>query len=205
MLPVIDLHLADYCHIAFNYCLGLYMPVGHSLWFDWGETVKSAKGLQLNLDEHLTALLASLFAKEAAEALVLTLYAAIPGRLALCLCSPEPVDFFHTGDLSSTLPACVDRRRDFIPQTAAPFLLYETGSVRRLHPLTEPDRTAFHVWDFSDCRGNFLKEVDKAFYFRVMNDKNTYCDYGVVPKNSCTSITYHDTVITVDHVFCELM
>ena len=56
----------------------------------------------------------------------------------------------------------------------------------RLHPLTQPDRTSFYVWDFGDYVGNFLKEVDKAFYFRILNDKQTYFEYSVVPKNPCT-------------------
>ncbi len=96
-------------------------------------------------------------------------------------------------------------RHDFIPQTAAPFLLCEGGSVFRLHPLSQPDRTSFYVWDFGDYVGNFLKEVDKAFYFRILNDKQTYFEYSVVPKNPCTAITYRGGVIPVQHAFCQVM
>ena len=75
MLPIIDLRLADYCRVAFNYCLGLSLPIGHSLWFDREEAVWAGKGLPLNLDEYLTALLASCFAREGAQARILGCWA----------------------------------------------------------------------------------------------------------------------------------
>jgi hypothetical protein len=205
MLPVIDLRLADYGKIAFNYCLGLSLPIGHSLWFAREEMVKAGKGLRLNLDEYLTALLASCFSTAKAASRILAFYAAIPGRFALSLCSPDPLAFLHAPDICAALPGCLEVRHDFIPQTAAPFLLYEGRSVHRMHPVTQPDRTSFYVWDFGDCQGNFIKEVDKAFYFRVLNDKNTYFDYAVVPKNPCTSITYQGAAIAVHHAFCQVM
>ena len=205
MLPIIDLRLADYSRVAFNYCLGLSLPIGRTLWFDWQAVMKIGKELHLNLDEYITALLAACFTKAKVQYPILTFYGAIPGRLGLSLCSLEPLDFLHAPEMCTTLPGCVSLRHDFIPQTAAPFLLYEDASLRRLHPVSGPARTAFYVWDFSDCRGNFLKEVDKAFYFRVMNDKSTYYDYGVVPKNPRTSITYLDAAIPVHHVFCQVL
>jgi hypothetical protein len=205
MLPVIYLRLADYCRIAFNYCLGVYLPIGRSLWFDREALVQAGKSLHFNLDEYLTALLASLFIREKALSNILAFYNAIPGRSALSLCSSGPMDFLHSPDIYSALPGFVELRHDFIPQTAAPFLLYEGGAVYRLHPLTRPDRTSFYVWDFGDCLGNFLKEVDKAFYFHILNDKDTYFDYAAVPKNPCTSITYQGEFIPVQHAWCTVM
>jgi hypothetical protein len=205
MLPFIDLDLADCCKVNFNYCLGLYLPIGHSLWFDGGEVKKNATALHLNLDEYLTALLTSLIHTEKAETRVLTFYAAIPGRFALSLCAAEPLPFLHSRGQRPDLPGCLELRHDFIPQTAAPFLLYEGGMIHRLHPLTEPARTSFYVWDFSDYVGNFLKEVDKAYYFRVLNDKNAYYDYAVVPKNPRTSIPYRGAIISVQHAFCQVL
>ena len=64
MLPVINLRLADYCRVAFNYCLGLSMPIGRSLWFDGEEVQQAGRELNLNLDEYVTALLASYFFRE---------------------------------------------------------------------------------------------------------------------------------------------
>ena len=205
MLPVINLRLADYCRVAFNYCLGLSMPIGRSLWFDGEEVRQAGRELNLNLDEYVTALLASCFIQASAKASILTFYAAIPGRFALSLCSSSPLAFLHAPDIYTALPGCVDLRHDFIPQTAAPFLLYEGGSVLRLHPLSQPDRTSFYVWDFGDYVGNFLKEVDKAFYFRILNDKQTYFEYSVVPRNPCTAIIHRGGVIPVDHAFCQVM
>ncbi len=204
MLPVIDLRLADYCRIAFNYCLGLSMPIGRSLWFSREEVEDAGKEMHLNLDEYLTALLASYLTQESAAGRTLTLYAAIPGRFALSLCSSSPLAFLHASDIYTASPGRVDLRRDFIPQTAAPFLLYEGSSVLRLHPLSQPGRTAFYVWDFGDYVGNFLKEVDKAFYFRILNDKHTYFAYSVVPKHPCTSIIHRGGVISVRHAFCQV-
>jgi hypothetical protein len=204
MLPSIDLRVADYCRIAFNYCLGLYLPIGRSLWFDRWESAKAGKAGRLNFDEYLTALMASIFCHEGAESRVLMFYAAIPGRFAVSLCSSDPLNFFNTPLPSVGLPGCVDLRHDFIPQTAAPFLLYDSRAVTRLYPLDHPDRTSFYVWDFSNCLGNFLIEVDKTFYFRILNDKNTYYDYSVVPKNPQTSITYRGGSITVHHAFCPV-
>ncbi len=203
MLPLINLPLADFCRIAFNYCLGLSLPIGHTLWFALNDVAKAGKALHLNLDEYLTALLTSRFCQEKVETRILVFYAAIPGRFALSLCSSGPLGFLHSPDIFSAVPGCVDLRHDFIPQTAAPFLLYEGGSVSRLHPLTQPDRTYFYIWDFDDYVGNFLKEVDKAFYFRVLNDKDTYFEYSVVPKNPCISITYRGAIIPVHHAFCQ--
>jgi hypothetical protein len=205
ILPLIDLPLSDYCHIAFNYCLGLYVPIGRSLWFDREVTVKAGKALHLNMDEYLTTLLASLFFREKAAAGILAFYAAIPGRFALSLCSSAPLDFLQTPDISSNMPGCVDLRHDFIPQTAAPYLLYKDGAVYRLHPVTQPDRASFYVWDFGDCLGNVLKEVDKAFYFRVLNDKDTYYEYAAVPKNAGTSITCQGGALPVQHAFCRIL
>ena len=205
MLPVIDLHLVDYCRIAFNYCLGLSVPIGRSFWFDWGEVVRAGKSLHLNLDEYLTALLASCFGQESAKARILTFYAAIPERFALSLCSSGPLAFLHAPDICTALPGLLNLRHDFIPQTAAPYLLFEGGRISRLHPVTQPDRTSFYVWDFGDCFGNFLHEVDKTYYFRVLNDKKSYFEYAVVPKNPCTSIPYQDAIIHVNHVFCQVM
>ena len=203
MLPLIDLRVADYCKIAFNYCLGLYLPIGHSLWFDRWESEKAGKACQLNFDEYLTALLASMFFNEGPESRVLTLYASIPERFAISLCSSHPMDFLNNSKIMARLPGCVDLRHDFIPQTAAPFLLYDNHSVYRLYPLDQPDRTSFYVWDFGDCLGNFLKEVDKTFYFRILNDKNTFYESSVVPKNPYTSITYLGGSVTVHHAFCR--
>jgi hypothetical protein len=205
MLASIDLRLADFCRVAFNYCLGLYVPIGHSLWFDREALVKDGKALGLNLDEYLTALLASLFFKEKAESKIFVFYAAIPGRVALSLCSSQPMDFLHTHEPGKALPGCIDLRHDFMPQISAPFLLYKGRTVCRMHPLSQPDRASFYVWDFGDCLGNFLKEVDKTFYFRVLNDKNTYYEYAAVPKNPCTSIAYQGSAIPVHHAFCEVM
>jgi hypothetical protein len=201
MLPFIDLHIADYCRMAFNYCLGLYLPIGRSLWFDRQEVVRAGKAAHLNLDEYLTGLLASLFFQEKAALRILIFYAAIPERFALSLCSADGVNLFEPSQPTTDLPGCVDLRHDFIPQTAAPFLLYDGRVVYRLYQLDRPDRTAFYVWDFGDCLGNFLKEVDKTFYFRVLNDKNTYYEYSVVPKNPCTSIQYLGRSIPVHHAF----
>ena len=205
MLPFIDLRVANYCKIAFNYCLGLYLPIGRSLWFDWQEVVRAGKAAHLNLDEYLTALLASIFFKENLESRVLTFYAAIPGRFAVSLCSSDPMDFLNASRPLAALPGCVDLRHDFIPQTAAPFLLYDGHLVSRLYQMEQPDRKSFYVWDFDDCLGNFLKEVDKTFYFRVLNDKETYYEYSVVPKTPCTSITYLGRSITVHHAFYQVM
>ena len=205
MLPVINLRLADYCRVAFNYCLGLSMPIGRSLWFDGGEVQQAGRELNLNLDEYVTALLASVFFRETAETPLLTLYAAIPGRFDLALCSAGPFNFLAGTELRALFPGCVDLRHDFIPQTAAPFLLCEGGSVVRLHPLTQPDRTSFYIWDFGDYVGNFLKEVDKAFYFRILNDKQTYFEYSGVPKNPGTAIIHRGGVIPVHHAFCQVV
>ena len=131
--------------------------------------------------------------------------AAIPGRFALSLCSSGPLDFLLTLNTCASLPGCLDLRHDFIPQTAAPFLLSEGGALYRLHPLSQPGRTSFYVWDFGDYVGNFLKEVDKAFYFRILNDKHTYFAYSVVPKNPSTSIIHRGGVIPVQHAFCQVM
>jgi hypothetical protein len=203
MLSLIEINLTDYCKIAFNYCLGLSMPIGRSLWFDWEETSKAGKAAHLNLDEYLTGLLASLFLQEKTPSRILTFYAAIPERFALSLCSADGVNFFESSPPPTDLPGCVDLRHDFIPQTAAPFLLYDGRSVYRLYQLDQPDRTAFYVWDFGDCLGNFLKEVDKTFYFRVLNDKNTYYEYAAVPKNPSTSIHYRGSSITAHHAWCR--
>jgi hypothetical protein len=203
MLPFLELCLADYCRISFNYCLGLYLPIGRSFWFDREVLGKAGTASHLNLDEYLTALLASFFFKEAAETQILAFYAAIPGRFALSLCSSDPVIVVSTRDTLASLPGYLELRQDFIPQTAAPFLLFKDRAVYRLHPLTQPDRASFYLWDFGDCLGNVLKEVDKPFYFRVLNDKNTYYEYGAVPKNPCTSITYQGGIIPVHHAFCR--
>ncbi|MFZ2087093.1 MAG: hypothetical protein WAU47_00835 [Desulfobaccales bacterium] len=205
MLPIIELCLADYCRIAFNYCLGLAMPIGHSLWFDRESIVQSGRAVGLNMDEYLTGLLAALFFEKKATSKILTCFAAIPDRFALSLCSSQSMAFLSAPKTMENLPGFLELRHDFIPQTAAPFLLYEGRSVYRLHPVSQPERTAFYVWDFCDHQGNFLKEVDKAFYFRVLNDKNTYYDYAAVPKNPCTSITYQGEIITVHHKFCQVM
>ena len=205
MLPYIELRLADYCRVAFNYCLGLSMPIGYSLLFDREALMQAGKGLHLNLDEYLTALLASLFSGEAAETHIMAFYAAIPGRSALSLCSSDPTVVLHLRETWAALPGCLELRHDFIPQTAAPFLLYKGHQVCRLHPLTQPERASFYVWDLGDCLGNFLKEVDKTFYFRVLNDKNSYYEYAAVPKNPCTSINYQGGAIPVQHVFCHII
>ncbi len=203
MLPFIELHIADYCRVAFNYCLGLYLPIGRSLWFDWQEVIRDGKAAHLNLDEYLTGLLASLFLQEQGPSRILTFYAAIPERFALSLCSADGVNFFESSPPPTDLPGCVDLRHDFIPQTAAPFLLYDGRAVYRLYQLDQPDRTAFYVWDFGDCLGNFLREVDKTFYFRVLNDKNTYYEYAAVPKNPSTSINYLGSAIIAHHAWCR--
>ena len=205
MLPFIDLRLADYCRIAFNYCLGLAMPIGHTLWFDRESIVQSGRAAGFNLDEYLTGLLAALFFEQKVTSKILTCFAAIPQRVALSLCSSQPLAFIAAPETRKGLPGCLEVRHDFIPQTGAPFLLYEDRSVYRLHPVSQPDRTSFYVWDFCDYQGNFLKEVDKAFYFRVLNDKNTYYDYAVVPKNPVTSFQHHRKSITVKHVFCQVI
>jgi hypothetical protein len=205
MLPCIELLLADYCKVAFNYCLGLYVPIGHSLWFDREAIVQEGKASHLNLDEYLTALLFSLFSKEKAASGILTFYAAIPGRSALSLCSSDPAGVQTIREAWPALPGCLELRHDFIPQTAAPYVLYKERTVYRLHPVTQPDRASFYVWDMGDCLGNFLKEVDKAFYFRVLNDKDTYYEYAAVPKNHCTSITYQGGAIPVHHAFCQVI
>lgn len=203
MLPVVDLHPADYCKIAFNYCLGLSLPIGHTLWFDRQAVRQAGKAAGLNLDEYLTGLLASWFIKERVNSSILAFFAGIPARLALSLCSAGPMAFLAAAPTGEALPGCVDLRHDFIPQTAAPYLLYDGRSVFRLHPVTDPERTAFYVWDFGDCLGNFLKQVDKAFYFRILNDKETYIDYGVVPKNPLTTIPYSDCALPVHHAWCR--
>jgi hypothetical protein len=205
MLPLIDLRLTDYCRVAFNYCLGLSLPIGYSLWFDRKVLGPAGKVLHLNLDEYLTALLASLFFREKAASDILAFYAAIPGRSALSLCSAEPSTVQIIRENWAALPGSLELRHDFIPQTAAPFLLYKDHSVYRLHPISQPERAAFYVWDLGDCLGNFLQEVDKAFYFRVLNDKNTYYEYTAVPKNPGTSIQYQWTVIAVQHAICTVM
>ncbi len=205
MLPFIDVRVADYCKIAFNYCLGLYLPIGRSLWFEGEESATAGKACNLNFDEYMTALLASIFVKEGPDARILTFYAAIPGRFAVSLCSSDRLNLFKSSQSISDLPGCSDRRHDFIPQVAAPFLLYDSGAVTRLYPLEQPQRTAFYVWDFGDCLGNFIKEVEKTFYFRILNDKNTYYQYSVVPKNQKTSITYLGGSNTVHHAFCQVM
>jgi hypothetical protein len=205
MLPSLDLRLADYCNVAFNYCLGLSLPIGRSLWFDREALVQAGKALHLNLDEYLTALLASLFIRKKALSNILAFYAAIPGRSALSVCSAQPMAFLHAPVPGGALPGYIEVRQDFIPQTAAPFLLYEGGTVTRLHPVTRPDHTSFYVWDFGDCLGNFLKKVDKAFYFHILNDKDTYFDYAAVPKNPCTSIKYQGGFIPVQHAWCTVM
>ena len=205
MLPFIDLRVAEYCRIAFNYCLGLYLPIGRSLWFDTEESTKAGKACRLNFDEYVTALLASLYMKEGPDARILTFYAAIPGRFVVSLCSSDPLNFINGSRPLTDLPGWVDLRHDFIPQVAAPFLLYDRGALTRLYPLEQPQRTSFYVWDFGNCLGNFLKEVDKTFYFRILNDKNTYYDYSVVPKNPQTSISYRGGTITVHHAFFQVM
>ena len=203
MLPFIDLRITDYCRVAFNYCLGLYLPIGRSLWFDWEEVVRAGKALHLNLDEYLTGLLASIFFQEKTQSRILTFYAAIPERFAISLCSADQVNFFDSSKPTLDLPGCVDLRHDFIPQTATPFLLYDSRAVYRLYQMEQPKRTSFYVWDFGDCLGNFLKEVDKTFYFRVLNDKNTYYEYSAVPKHASTSIKYLDGFIPIHHAFCR--
>jgi hypothetical protein len=205
MLSFIEFNITDYCRVAFNYCLGLSMPIGYSLWLDRELLGQAGKALHLNLDEYLTALLASLFSKEKAASGILAFYAAIPGRSALSLCSSDPASVLHLKETWAALPGSLELRHDFIPQTAAPFWLYKDGSVYRLHPLTKPERAAFYVWDLGDCLGNFLKEVDKAFYFRVLNDKNSYYEYGAVPKNPGASINYQGGVIPVQHAWCTVM
>jgi len=203
MLPYIDLRLADYCSVVFNYCLGLAMPIGYSLWFDREALGPAGKALHLNLDEYLTVLLASLFSTQEA-ANILAFYAAIPGRSALSLCSPDPSSVQTIRETWADLPGGIELRHDFIPQTAAPFWLYKDRSFNRLHPLSQLERNSFYVWDLGDCLGNFLKEVDKAFYFHVLNDKNTYYEYAAVPRNPCTSIQYQGAIITVQHALCTL-
>ena len=205
MLPFIDLRLADYCRVAFNYCLGVSMPIGYSLWFDRDALGHAGKALHLNLDEYLTALLFSLFSGEKATSDIFAFYAAIPGRSALSLCSAEPAAVRQIRETWATLPGSLELRHDFIPQTAAPFLLYQDRSVCRLHPLSQPERAAFYVWDLGYCMGNFLKEVDKAFYFHVLNDKNTYYEYAAVPKNPGTSIPYQGGAIPVQHAWCTVI
>jgi hypothetical protein len=205
MLPIIDLHLADYCRVAFNYCLGLSMPIGYSLWFDREVLGRAGKAFHLNLDEYLTALLASFLSREKYASGILAFYAAIPGRSALSLCSSDPAVILHIREKWAALPGSLELRHDFIPQTAAPYLLYKDRRIYRLHPLTQPERASFHVWDLGDCLGNVLKEVDKAFYFHVLNDKNTYYEYAAVPKNPGTSITYQGGAISVEHVLCNVM
>ncbi len=123
MLPSIELRLADYCRVAFNYCLGLSLPIGYTLWFDREALGEAGRALHLNLDEYLTALLASLFSSLTAETPILVFYAAIPGRLALPWCSSDPAAVQTIRDTWAALPGCLEMRHDFIPQTAAPFLL----------------------------------------------------------------------------------
>jgi hypothetical protein len=205
VLPLIDLSLSNYCRIAFNYCLGLFLPIGRTLWFDWQAVLKTGKELHLNLDEYLTALLATLFFGKGTSSPLLTFYAAIPGRFALSLCSSDLAIVLHIREAGPSLSGYLEMRHDFIPQTSAPFLLYKEGMFYRLHPLSQPKRAAFYVWDLGDCLGNFLKEVDKAFYFRVLNDKKTYCEYAVVPKNPFTSIQHQGSVIPVHHALCTVM
>jgi hypothetical protein len=205
ILPSIELRIEDYCRVAFNYCLGLSLPIGYSLWFDREALGPAGKASHLNLDEYLTALLASLFSTAKAASGILAFYAAIPGRLALSLCSSDPAVILHIRESWATLPGCLELRHDFIPQTAAPYLLYKDRQVYRLHPLTQPERAAFYVWDLGDCLGNVLKEVDKAFYFHVLNDKNTYYEYAAVPKNPRASITYQGGVIPVEQALCTVM
>uniref|UniRef100_A0A7V6A2F6 Uncharacterized protein n=1 Tax=Desulfobacca acetoxidans TaxID=60893 RepID=A0A7V6A2F6_9BACT len=205
MLPYIDLRLANYCKVAFNYCLGLAMPIGYSLWFDREALRAAGKVLNLNLDEYLTALFFSLWSGGKNVSGVLAVYAAIPRRSALSLCSSDPADVQAIRETWKTLPGCLELRHDFIPQTAAPYALYKDQALYRLHPVTQPERAAFYVWDLGDCLGNFLQEVDKAFYFRVLNDKNTYSEYAAVPKNPGTSIPYQGGVIPVQHAWCTVM
>ena len=107
MLPFIDLRVADYCRIAFNYCLGLYLPIGRSLWFEGEESAKAGKACHLNFDEYVTALLASIFMKEGPDARILTFYAAIPGRFAVSLCSSDRLNFFESSQPITDLPGCV--------------------------------------------------------------------------------------------------
>jgi hypothetical protein len=205
MLPFIDLHLADYCKVAFNYCLGLSMPIGYSLWFDREALGKAGQPLHLNLDEYLTTLLFSLFSRVKAASGILAFYAAIPGKCALSLCSSDQEGVLHIKENWVALPGSLELRHDFIPQTAAPFLLYRDRMIYRLHPLSQPEQASFYVWDLGDCLGNFLIEVDKAFYFRVLNDKNTYYEYAGVPKNPCTSIQHQGSVIPVHHALCTVI
>jgi hypothetical protein len=202
ILPSIELRIEDYCRVAFNYCLGLSMPIGYSLWLDREALRKAGRAANLNLDEYLTALLVSLFSVEKAASNILAFYAAIPGRLALSLCSSDPAGVQTLRETWATLPGCLELRHDFMPQTAAPYVLYKDHALYRLHPLTQPDRASFYVWDLGDCLGNFLKEADKTFYFRVLNDKDTYYEYAAVPKNPCTSIPYQGGAISVHHAWC---
>lgn len=203
MLPFIELRLADYCKVGFNYCLGLTLPIARSLWFDQQEIVSAGKALNLNLDEYLTAHLASFLSKKNIEAKMLMFYAAIPNRLAISLCSPGQGNFFNALEPTAVMPGCLDIRHDFILQTATPFLLYDSHKVYRLHQIEDPHRTSFYVWDFGNLRGNFLKNVDKTLYFRILNDKVTYAGYSAVPKNPCTHIQYLDRSFTVHHAFCQ--
>ena len=203
MLPFIKLRLADYCKIAFNYCLGLSLPVAKTLWFDRQGIITAGKALHLNLDEFLTARLASLLFKEKVESRLLFFYATIPNRLALSLCSAGQENSFNAFKPAAVMPGCLDMRADFILQTAAPYLLYDGHTVYRLHPLEEPHRTSFYVWDFGDLLGNFLKKVDKTLYFRILNHKAEYHEFSAVPKHPCTHIQYLDSSIPVQHAFCQ--
>lgn len=203
MLPFIELRLPDYCTVAFNYCLGLFLPVARNLWFDRRKIIWAGKALQLNFDEYLTAHLATYFLEGNHASRTLVFYGAIQERFALSLCSAEQGDLANTRTLATAMPGCLDRRADFILQTAAPFLLFDGRTVCRLHHLDEPDRTSFYVWDFGDLLGNFLKKVDKSFYFRILNDKDTYYEYAVVPKNPVTHIQYGNRAIPVHHAFCR--
>jgi hypothetical protein len=158
------------------------MPIGHTLWFDREAVRQAGKAAGLNLDEYLTGLLASWFIKERVESSILAFFAGIPARLALSLCSTGPMDFLDAARPGAALPGCLELRHDFIPQTAAPFLLYDGRSVFRLHPITQPGAHRLLCLGFRRLLGEFLKQVDKTFYFRILNDKKPILTMASSPR-----------------------
>ena len=147
---------------------------------------KAGRELNLNLDEYVTALLASDSLGKRRNA-PLTLYAAIPGRFALSLCSCGASCFLHTPRFLRGVAGMHQPAPSLYPPTRGPLSAVRGGAVHRLHPWSQPvDSSISGI--LAIIVGNFLKEVDKAFYFRILNNKNSYFDYAVVPKNPCTSI-----------------
>ena len=128
--------------------------------------------MNLNLDEYVTALLASCFTQESAKASHINLLCRhsravcpVPVLLRPLGFSPRARYLHGSARDASTCATTLS------PRLRPPFCSARVVRFTACTRWSQPDRTSFYVWDFGDYVGNFLKEVDKAFYFRILNDK----------------------------------